>query len=45
LALCPPADCDAGSVNVHVRQRSTNRDAIVEFSLDPRAAGAACYTV
>ncbi len=45
LALSPPANCDAGSVHVHVRQRSTNRDAIVEFSLDPCAAGAGCYTV
>ena len=45
LALCPPASCAAGSVNIHVRQRSTNRDAIVEFSLDPNAAGAGCYTV
>jgi hypothetical protein len=45
LALSPPANCAAGSVNIHVCQRSTNRDAIVEFSLDPTAAGAGCYTV
>src|SRR5262245_8682132 len=45
LALCPPANCAAGSVNIHVCQRSTNRDAIVEFSLDPNAAGAGCYAV
>lgn len=45
LALSPPSNCDAGSVNIHVCQRSTNRDAIVEFSLDPTAAGPGCYTV
>ena len=45
LALSPPANCAAGTVNIHVRQRSTNRDAIVEFSLDPTAAGPGCYTV
>ncbi len=44
LAIGPPDGCGAGSVNVHVRQRSTNREAIVEFSLDPAAAGPGCYT-
>jgi hypothetical protein len=45
LAIGPPEGCGTGSVNVQVRQRSTNRDAIVEFSLDPDAAGAGCYTI
>jgi hypothetical protein len=45
LALCPPEYCDEGTVEVHVRQRSTSRDAVVEFSLDANAAGAGCYTV
>ncbi len=43
LAICPPRDCEAGTLNVHVRQRSTDREAIVEFSLDPNAAGPGCY--
>ena len=33
LALCPPMDCHQGKVDVHVAQRSTGREAIVEFSL------------
>jgi hypothetical protein len=45
LALRPPEDCPAGSVKVHVRQRSTGSCAVVEFSLDPRAAGPGCYTL
>lgn len=45
LALCPPAGCDKGSVDVHVTQRSTGQTAVVEFSLDPRAAGPGCYVV
>lgn len=45
LALCPPEDCGRGSVEVHVRQRSTGQSAVVEFSLDPNAAGAGCYVV
>jgi hypothetical protein len=45
LALSPSANCAAGTVNIHVRQRSTNRDAVVEFSLDPTAAGPGCYTI
>jgi hypothetical protein len=45
LAVRPPRDCDSGSLMVHVRQRSTHREAIVEFSMDPHAAGAGCYTV
>jgi hypothetical protein len=45
LALCPPRDCGAGSVAVHVQQRSTGRSAVVEFSLDPKAAGPGCFVV
>lgn len=45
LALQPPRDCDAGTVEVHVTQRSTGREAVVEFSLDPNAAGPGCYVV
>jgi len=45
LSIYPPEHCDRGSIEVHVCQRSTRKDALVEFSLDPRAAGAGCYTV
>ncbi|HVS36532.1 MAG TPA: hypothetical protein VMS17_13290 [Gemmataceae bacterium] len=45
LALEPPADCGAGAVAVHVTQRSTGKEAVVEFSLDPTAAGPGCFVV
>ncbi len=45
LALNPPVDCTRQSVEVHVKQRSTQETAIVEFSLDPAAAGPGCYVV
>jgi hypothetical protein len=45
LALAPPRECQAGSVAVHVTQRSSGRTAVVEFSLDPNAAGPGCYVV
>jgi hypothetical protein len=45
LALCPPADCGQGEVQVHVQQRSTGKTAVVEFSLDPNAAGPGCFVV
>jgi hypothetical protein len=45
LAMRPPHDCQAGSVEVHVTQRSTGKTAVVEFSLDPNAAGPGCYVV
>lgn len=45
LGLCPPEGCGEGSVEVHVTQRSTGQIAVVEFSLDPKAAGAGCYVV
>jgi hypothetical protein len=45
LALRPPKGCGTGSVEVRVEQRSTGREAVVEFSLDPAAAGPGCYVV
>jgi hypothetical protein len=45
LALHPPATCAQGAVEVHVKQYSTGQTAIVEFSLDPQAAGPGCYAV
>jgi hypothetical protein len=45
LALLPPARCERGTVEVHVEQRSSGRTAVVEFSLDPAAAGPGCYVV
>jgi hypothetical protein len=45
LALRVPRKCAAGNVEVHVTQRSTGRNAVVEFSLDPRASGRGCYAV
>jgi hypothetical protein len=45
LALQPPRGCPAGAVEVHVEQRSTGQQAVVEFSLDPAAAGPGCYTL
>ena len=43
LAVQPPAGATSGAVNVHVRQRSTDREAVVEFTMDARAAGPGCY--
>jgi hypothetical protein len=45
LALRPPAGCGQGTVEVEVTQRSTGQTAVVEFSLDPQAAGPGCYVV
>jgi hypothetical protein len=45
LAMSPPANCSQESIEVHVTQRSTGETAIVEFSLDPTAAGPGCYVV
>ena len=45
LLLRPPSSCQRGDLAVHVRQRSTGREAIVEFSLDARAAGPGCFVV
>jgi len=43
LATHPPADCQAGNLQVHVARRSCGKTAIVEFSLDPAAQGTGCY--
>ncbi len=45
LAVLPPIDAESGAVEVRVRQRSTGQEAIVEFDLDPDAAGPGCYVV
>jgi hypothetical protein len=45
LALQPPVQCGKGTVEVQVTQRSTGQVAVVEFSLDPNAAGPGCYVV
>jgi hypothetical protein len=45
LGMQPPADCTGGEVEVGVRQRSTGKEAVVEFSLDKEAAGPGCYVV
>jgi hypothetical protein len=45
LGMQPPADCRSGAVEVGVQQRSTGKEAVVEFSLDPQAAGPGCYVV
>jgi hypothetical protein len=45
LALQPPQGCGRGAVEVQVTQRSTGQVAVVEFSLDPKAAGPGCYVV
>lgn len=45
LALRPPHGCGAGKIEVHVSQQSDGRTAVVEFSLDPKAAGRGCYVV
>ena len=45
LAIRPPADAKTGQVEVHLEQRSTGKQAIVEFSLDARAAGPGCFVV
>jgi hypothetical protein len=45
MALCPPQTCSRGTVEVHVAQRSSGKTAVVEFSLDPKAAGPGCYVV
>lgn len=45
LLLRPPQDAERGDVAVHVTRQSDGMEAVVEFSLDRRAAGAGCYTV
>lgn len=43
LRLEPPLGCGARHLDVHVRQRSTGREAVVEFGFDPHAVGPGCY--
>jgi hypothetical protein len=43
LLLRPPADAERGNVSIHVTRQSDGKEAVVEFSLDSRAAGAGCY--
>jgi hypothetical protein len=45
LALRVPHKCESATVAVHVIQKSSRREAVVEFSLDPRAGGRGCYMV
>ncbi len=45
LAMQPPKNCSAGTIEVTVTRRSSGQTAIVEFSLDPAAAGRGCYVV
>ena len=45
LAMDVPESCQAGTLDVHVCQRSTGHEAVVEFDLDPAAAGPGCYTM
>jgi hypothetical protein len=45
LALMPPQECGLGTVEVHVRRRSDDQEAIVEFGLSPDALGPGCYAV
>ncbi|HYH69077.1 MAG TPA: hypothetical protein VD866_30565 [Urbifossiella sp.] len=43
LTVDVPAAAREGAVNVHVRQESSGREAVVEFTLDAAAAGPGCY--
>lgn len=43
FAVRPPEDCERGAVAVHVTRRSTKTTAVVEFDLDPSAAGPGCF--
>jgi hypothetical protein len=45
LAICPPAGCQSGKLEVHVTRRSCGKEAVVEFDLDPSAKGAGCYSL
>lgn len=45
LQLFPPQECQQGELYVYVIQGSTGKEAVVEFSLDPRAKGPGCYVV
>jgi hypothetical protein len=43
LSVEPPAEAKTGAVNVRVRQKSTGRQAVVEFAMDSNATGPGCY--
>jgi hypothetical protein len=43
LTVEPPPGATTGAVAVRVRQRSSQREAVVEFTMDSRAAGPGCY--
>jgi hypothetical protein len=43
LTTEPPPDCEAGNLEVHITQRSTQKRAVVEFQLDPSARGSGCF--
>lgn len=45
LSMTPPPGCGPGTVEIHVTQRSTAQEAVVEFSLDPAAAGPGSFVV
>jgi hypothetical protein len=45
LTFEPPEDCRQGSLDVHVEQQSTGKEAIVEFGFDREAKGPGCYLV
>ncbi|MBK8979722.1 MAG: hypothetical protein IPM29_27810 [Planctomycetes bacterium] len=44
VGLSPPAAAEHGTLEVHVRRRSSGEEAVVEFDLDARAASPGCYT-
>ena len=45
LLMRVPKGAERGSVSIHVTRQSDAKEAVVEFSLDSRAAGAGCDTV
>ena len=45
LVTKPPRSCTASRLEVHVRQRSSGREAVVEFRFAPESSGVRCYTL
>jgi len=45
LEVSPPRGCGQGELGVLVTEQSSNRTAVVEFSMDPDAAGPGCFTI
>jgi hypothetical protein len=45
LLLRPPKGAERGDVAIHITRQSDGKKAVVEFSLDCRAAGAGCYKI